>query len=230
MLDKIPNSIGLIPDGNRRWARKHNIQFFEAYKLGVKKVVDFSEWCSSFGVKHLAVWALSTENIKNRTRRELLDLFTLYYNVANDRDIINRLHNNKTRFIVVGHKDLLPKRLVEALNNVERETKRYKDRFLYMMLGYGGRDDILFAVKNMIKDKINKINEHSFRRYLISSVLPDIDLIIRTSGEKRLSGFIPWQGGYSELYFSNKLWPDFSKSDLEKALIDYSERDRRFGK
>jgi undecaprenyl diphosphate synthase len=232
-IEKVPENIALIPDGNRRWARSHKLSFLRGYNRGVKKFIEFSEWCMQYGVKSITVWALSTENIK-RPKQEVETLFNIYRKAASDKNIIKRLHETKTRFVVVGKKTLLPKDLIEKLKKVEEQTKKYKERIIYMLLGYGGRDDILYAVNQIAKEskkgKIREIDYDSFKRYMISKDVPDIDFVIRTSGEERLSGFMPWQAGYAELYFCKKYWPEFEKKDLEKALIEYSKRERRFGR
>ena len=231
-IGKAPTALGLIPDGNRRWARRHSLDFFNGYKLGVEKFIDFADWCAAYGVNNITVWAFSTENFK-RPSPERNALFGIYKKVAADKDMLDRLHANKTRFNVVGERSLLPKDLNTALKKVEVETGVYKDRVINMLLAYGGKDDILHAaqmlVRDAVKSGVTSINEALFRRYMISESVPDMDLVIRTSGEERLSGFMPWQSGYSELYFSKKFWPDFTRKDLELALVEYQRRQRRFG-
>jgi tritrans,polycis-undecaprenyl-diphosphate synthase [geranylgeranyl-diphosphate specific] len=229
---KVPRALALIPDGNRRWAMKHRLSFFNGYSLGVKKFIDFADWCKDYGISNITVWAFSTENFRRPTiEREAL--FSIYRKVATDRDLIARLHDNETRVNIVGNKLLLPKDLSAALHKIEIETGAYKDRAINMLVAYGGKDDVVHAASEMIKDalkrKVKNVNEAVFRSYLLSSGIPDIDLVIRTSGEERLSGFMPLQTGYSELYFSRKLWPDFTRRDLEDALEDYKDRKRRFG-
>lgn len=229
---KIPTALALIPDGNRRWARSHSLSFFSGYKQGVEKFIDFADWCKEYGVKNITVWAFSTENFKRPTP-ERNALFNIYRKVATDKEILARLHANKTRFNVVGNKALLPSDLARALQKIEIETGAYKDRVINMLIAYGGRDDILHAATQLVRAAVNKgirnVSEALFRTYMFSGSVPDIDLVIRTSGEERLSGFMPWQSGYSELYFSNKLWPDFTRKDLQKALAEYERRQRRFG-
>jgi undecaprenyl diphosphate synthase len=231
-VKKAPAALALIPDGNRRWARSHKLSFFNGYKQGVQKFIDFADWCNAYGVKNITVWAFSTENFK-RPVPERQALFDIYRKVATDKEIIERLHKNKTKFNVIGNKALLPRDLSGALKKVEVETGAYKDRVINMLIAYGGRDDILHAATQLVRDAVDKgmrnINEAIFKAYMFSSTVPDIDLVIRTSGEERLSGFMPWQSGYSELYFSKKLWPDFTKRDLELALAEYERRQRRFG-
>ncbi len=229
---RTPTALALIPDGNRRWARSHSLSFFNGYKMGVEKFIDFADWCRESGVSNITVWAFSTENFKRPTP-ERRALFDIYRKVANDKDILGRLHANETRFNVIGNIALLPKDLVKALHKVETETMDYKNHTINMLIAYGGKDDILYAAKRLVKAAINKgvknVTESLFRAYMISSRVPDIDLVIRTSGEERLSGFMPLQSGYSELYFSKKLWPDFTRNDLEMALTEYERRQRRFG-
>ncbi|MGC8675941.1 MAG: polyprenyl diphosphate synthase [Candidatus Micrarchaeia archaeon] len=228
----IPYVIGLIPDGNRRWARKHKLGFAQAYSLGVQKFIDFAEWCKSYGVKNIVVWAFSTENFK-RTLMERQTLFSLYQQVFSDRNTVNRLHKNRTRLELIGNIEHLPKTLQNTMKQVEEETRHYKDRVINLLIAYGGRDDILHAAKAMAAKygaDARRINQNALRQFLLSSKVPDIDLVIRTSGEERLSGFMPWQVAYSELYFSSKLWPDFTKQDLSNAIAEYARRQRRFGK
>ncbi|MEM3791264.1 MAG: polyprenyl diphosphate synthase [Candidatus Micrarchaeaceae archaeon] len=231
MLENIPLSIGLIPDGNRRWARSHRFSIAQAYSRGVKKFIDFSEWCLEKGVKNISVWAFSTENVY-REKKEKDALFRIYSRVARDREIIGRLHKNKAALKIVGDRSLIPKSLFERLKKVEAETSKYKERRIFLLIGYGGRNDIVHAAIRIARQHIpfNRINEETFKSFLSSKEIPDMDLVIRTSGELRLSGFLPWQCSYSELYFSPKLWPDFDKRDLEDALLDYSSRTRRFGR
>ncbi|MDE1874419.1 MAG: di-trans,poly-cis-decaprenylcistransferase [Candidatus Micrarchaeota archaeon] len=231
-ISKAPTALALIPDGNRRWAKSQGLRFFNGYKMGVEKFIDFADWCRDYGVNNITVWAFSTENfVRPSSEREAL--FGIYKKVAADREILDRLHENKTRFNVVGDIAMLPKDLAKALKKVEVETGAYKDRVINMLIAYGGKDDILHAAQMLVKDAVSNgirnVNETLFRSYMISRSIPDIDLVIRTSGEERLSGFMPWQSGYSELYFSKKLWPDFTRKDLELALIEYNRRQRRFG-
>ncbi|MGC8538873.1 MAG: polyprenyl diphosphate synthase [Candidatus Micrarchaeia archaeon] len=232
-LKNIPKTIGLIPDGNRRWSKRNNISFFEGYQQGVNKFIDFSEWCLGYGIKNLTVWALSTENLKRKSN-ELSILFKIYKKTALDENIIERLRQNETRLRIIGRRELLPGDLEKALENAEAKTEGYKKNVINMLIGYGGGADILYAAKEYAKTVLDKgrvirLSLSNFSNYLISKDIPNIDLVIRTSGEMRLSGFMPLQSAYSELYFSRKLWPDFSKMDLEKALMDYSTRERRFG-
>lgn len=229
--DNIPNAVAVIPDGNRRWAKRHKLSFLSGYQYGVQKFIDFSEWCKEFGVRNISVWALSTENI-NRSRTEVNALFNIYRRFSRDKDLIERLHRNETKFLIVGNRRLLPRDLDKSLARIEEETSIYNTRTINLLIGYGGREDIITAVKKVIAEKVRystSVTEQLFRRFLESSIVPDIDFVIRTSGEERLSGFLPWQASYAELYFSKKLWPDFERRDFKKALNDYGRRHRRFG-
>ena len=228
----IPKTIALIPDGNRRWAKQNRFSFLVGYKQGVKKFIDFSEWCNKYGINNISVWAFSTENI-NRPKEEVNALFNIYKKTATDKGIIRRLHENETNFRVIGDLSMLPKDLRAALDKVAKETSVYKEKTINMLIGYGGKEDIMHAAIKAAEDAVRvgrvALNEMMFKEYLLSRNVPDIDFVIRTSGEERLSGFMPWQAAYSELYFSDKLWPDFTKRDLEGALSDYDRRARRFG-
>lgn len=229
----VPETIALIPDGNRRWASGNKISLLKGYSLGVKKFIDFSEWCKEFGIRNITVWALSTENL-SRPKHELNTLFLLYKKAAKDPKILERLNKNSTKFNVIGNKELLPKDVREALEGLSKKTNSNKERVINMLVGYGGKEDILHAAKEYAKSviKIGKVftlTDESFKKYLRSYAVPEIDFVIRTSNEERVSGLLPWQISYSELYFSQKHWPEFSKQDLKKALNAYGKRNRRFG-
>lgn len=230
----VPEHLALIPDGNRRWSSSHRLALFSGYQKGVKKFIDFSIWAKGFGVKTLTVWALSTENIKNRSKEEIGFLYSLYVNAAKDPEVLRMLKENNARIKIIGNSNLLPKKVKEALQSIERKTRRYKDFTINLLIGYGGKDDILYAFKKIcnyaLQGKINSISEDLVNESMRTASLPDVDFIIRTSGEMRLSGFLPWQSDYSELYFAKKYWPDFNKRDLKKALKVFSERQRRFGR
>ena len=230
-FSSIPNSLALIPDGNRRWAKVNKLSVMEGYNLGVQKFLDFSEWCKSYGIKNITVWALSSDNVK-RSPNEVKALFNIYRRVCKDRKMIDRLMNKGIRLNIISNRKLLPKDLSDALDALEKKTRNNKGGVINMLIGYGGKDDLIYAAKKaagLVKKGFD-IDADAFTKCLLSNQVPEIDFIIRTSGEKRLSGFMPWQTSYSELYFSSKLWPDFNKQDLHRALLEYDSRDRRFGK
>jgi len=230
-FSSIPRSLALIPDGNRRWAKSHRLSVLDGYNLGVKKFVDFSEWCMDYGIHDLTVWALSSENIK-RSPNEVRALFRIYRNVARDKNILDRLQQNETKVNIISNDKLLPRDLFESLKALEKKTENNMKGVINMLIGYGGKDDIIHATQKAseLMNQGYKVTADTFQKYLISSQVPEIDFVIRTSGEMRLSGFIPWQISYAELYFSGKLWPDFTRRDLYYALAEYEKRDRRFGK
>lgn len=228
----VPNHIAIIPDGNRRWIKQNKVKLHMGYSLGIKKSIDISISAKKYGVKILTIWALSTENITNRTKIELNLLYTLYTRTANDEKILQILKQNKACVKIIGNLSSLPISLRNALYLLQNKTKSYKELTINLLIGYGGRDDIKYLIKT-IKNKIAKgysINLDNIGDYLRTSMIPDVDLIIRTSGEIRLSGFLPWQSNYAELYFIKKNWPDFNEKDLKKAIQTYSQRQRRFGK
>ncbi len=233
-LAYVPKHLALIPDGNRRWSSTHRLKIFSGYQQGVRKFIDFSIWVKGFGVKTLTVWALSTENVKNRSKTELRILYSLLRSWALDPQILEKLRTNEAAVKVIGNMNLLPKSVKDALHNLETKTKMYKDFTINILVGYGGKDDMIHAIRKIssesINGKINRITDKIISENMRTSSLPNVDFIIRTSGEMRLSGFLPWQSDYSELYFTEKYWPDFDKKDLEKALKVFSERQRRFGR
>ena len=155
-IKNIPKTVAIIPDGNRRWANSHSLSILNGYDLGVKKFIEFSEWCISYGINNIIVWAFSTENF-SRSSKEVNTLFSIYKKVANDKKILSRLHKNKTSLRIIGNRSLIPKDLLEPLKKVEKETSKYKDRVINMLIAYGGKDDILHAVKNIkLKTKNNR--------------------------------------------------------------------------
>ncbi len=221
---KVPSHIALIPDGNRRWSRTQGLSIMSGYKNGVSKFISFSLWAKAFGVNTLTVWALSTENIRNRSRLELNTLYAIYMKAARDPKLFALLVKNRARIRFVGNLKLIPVSLRKALLDLERRTKQYGDLTINLLIGYGGRDDLVYAATR------GATSEEAFSKKIRTSTIPDVDLIIRTSGEHRLSGFLPWQTDYSEIYFSRKFWPDFQRRDLKRAIESYTARERRFGK
>jgi undecaprenyl diphosphate synthase len=227
-MEHIPQHIVLFPDGNRRWARQKGLHTFEGHKKGYENLVDFASWCKKKGVKTLTAFGFSTENW-NRSDEEVDYLMKLLEN-----GLVNIFKRNKegTRVRIIGQKDRLPQSLQKAINEIEEDTKNNQDLNLNLAISYGGKWDILNAVKNIVKEgiPIDKIDEKLFESYLSTAGLPNPDFIIRAGGEMRMSNFVLWQAAYSELYFSPKLWPDFIEEDLDIALEEFDKRSRRFGK
>ena len=226
-----PGHIAIIPDGNRRWAREHMLNLYNGYNLGIKKFIDVSIWAKKLGVRTISVWALSTENLASRSQQELSILYSLYKRAAYDKSLLKKLDKNKARVNIIGDSSKLPKDLNTALQSVKEKTKDNNELSINIQLDYGGRDDFLYAVKKLMgkKGKI-KLTYDTIKQNLRSALVPDIDLVIRTSGEQRTSGLLPWQTSYSEFYFSKKYWPSFNRDDLRAAIEDFSNRQRRFGK
>lgn len=225
----IPQHIVLFPDGNRRWARERGLATLLGHKKGYENLLDFSEWCKSRGVKTLTAYGFSTENW-NRSPEEVDYLMNLLESCL--RDNLDRYQKDGVRVRVIGQRKRLPTSLQEAIKITEEATKNNSDLFLNLAISYGGRWDILNAVKKIIADKIlpENINEKLFDSYLSTVGLPNPDLVIRAGGEMRMSNFVLWQAAYSELYFCPKYWPDFNEQDLDLALTEFSARCRRFGK
>ena len=214
-------------DGNRRWAKQKGLPTFEGHRQGYEKLKETVRWAKSSGVTHLIVYALSTENW-NRTAEEvsyLLDLIRLV--LTRELSVIKK---EDTRIICVGERERFPKDIQEFMVKAEEETSSLTGMTLVLALSYGGRVEILNAVRTLVKTGEKDITEKVFSDTLWTKDIPDPDIIIRTSGEMRLSGFLPWQAVYSELFFTKTLWPDFSQEEFEKILSEFSGRDRRIGK
>ena len=227
---KIPKHIVLFPDGNRRFAKKKGIPTFQGHWHGYKNLKKFVQWCKKKGIKVLTAFGFSTENWK-RSRAEVNYLMKLFEKGLSEKGDIRQLHEHGVRIRIIGQKYRLPKSLQKVIREVENLTKNNKKFYLNLAVSYGGRWDIVQAIQKIIQDKIpiKKITEKLVDKYLQTAGLPAPDLVIRAGGERRLSNFLLWQSAYSELYFSKKLWPEFTEKDLDKALEDYAKRERRFG-
>lgn len=231
----IPKHIVLFPDGNRRWAKQKGLSTLDGHKKGYGNLLDFSKWCKNRGVKTLTAFGFSTENW-NRSPEEVDYLMKLL-----ETGLVNnfeKYNNSKEyqkegiRVRIIGQVERLPKSLQEAIRRVEEATKNNDKLFLNLAISYGGKWDILNAVKRIVEAGIpsDKIDEKLFESYLSTAGLPSPDLIIRAGGEMRMSNFVLWQAAYSELYFCPKFWPDFTEQDLDDALTEFDRRSRRFGK
>lgn len=221
--------LGIIIDGNRRWAKARGLPKLEGHRRGYDKVKKIGDWCLKRGIKILTVYAFSTENW-NRQPVEVKYLMRLLKRgLTKD---LNYFHKKGIKIRVIGQKERLNKELQKAVAGAEEKTKNNKKGILNIAISYGGRPEIIQAIQKIIKDKISveKIDEKLIEKYLWTAGLPDPDLIIRTSGEMRLSNFLTWQSAYSELYFIKNHWPDFSEADLDQAILEFNKRQRRFGK
>lgn len=230
---KIPNHVAIILDGNGRWAKKRLMPRNYGHLQGAKRVEQICEDADSIGIKYLTMYAFSTENW-NRPKDEVDALMKLLRNYL--KDCIKRANNNNMKVRVIGEKTKLSDDIKNRIEELEECSKDNIGLNFTIALNYGSRDEITRAVKNIAKDVKNgvldteNISNELIADYLDTSGIPDPDLLIRTSGEERLSNFLLWQLAYTEFYFTDVLWPDFNKAELIKAVEKYSERDRRFGK
>ena len=225
----IPNHIGIIMDGNRRWAKERNLPTFEGHQKGYEKVKSAPEWFFSRGVKILSVYAFSTENW-NRQQNEVNYLMKLLLHAV-EFDLLEQAKKNGYKILISGRFEELPGDLPAKCLNIMTETKTNNRGIVNVCLNYGGRVEIVDAVRKLIKNKVEleQVHEGMIKKYLYNGDLSDPDIIVRTSGEERLSGFLTWQSVYSELFFIKKYWPDFEESDAEIILKEYAARKRRHG-
>lgn len=222
----IPRHIAIIMDGNGRWAKKRMMPRSFGHKNGMERMIGLMEHAFDLGVQYITVYALSTENLK-RPKEELDGLFNLFRN--NFRKELQKIFDRGVRLRTLGDLSLLPDDVMQGLRESEKDTEHYEGRGINIAVAYGARDEIIHAV-NKAMENGEKVTEESFSKLLYTGDLPDPDLIIRTGKEVRLSNFLLYQAAYAELYFSDKMFPEFSDKDLDKAIIDFSNRTRRFGK
>ena len=231
--NNLPKHIAIIMDGNGRWAKQKGLIRTIGHEKGTKAVREVVEASAELGVENLTLYAFSTENW-NRPKLEVQTLMKLL--VSSLKKEISTLQDNNIKLSAIGNLNQLPKKVFEELHEVIAKTNHNSRMTLTLALSYGSREEILHAVKeigNKVKNNIisiENIDETIFNEHLYSRNLPDVDLLIRTSGEQRISNFLLWQIAYAELYFTNVLWPDFSKQELYRALYNYQNRERRFGK
>jgi len=218
--------LGLILDGNRRWARKRGLSTLLGHKKGLEKVLKIGDWCFDRGIQVLTVWAFSTENWK-RSKKEVGYLMKLIRQALQKEFLA--FHKKGIRIQVLGRLKQLPEELQAACQEAMALTKSNTKAVLNIAVNYGGQAEIIDAVNRIIKGKVKKVTPESFQKYLYDPQMPPADLIIRTSGEQRTSGFLLWESAYSELYFVKHCLPDFNERDLDQALEAYRKRQRRFG-
>ena len=218
---KNPNHIAVIMDGNGTWSKRKGLSKKKGHQKGVKSAKNFTSYSLDAGIKNLTLFALSNENLL-RSKFELSNLFDIFfYSFAEEKEF---LKDNKIRIKFIGNLDKLPKKLKDNALSLEYETKKNKKLNLFVALNYGGKQDIIQAVKK------TRNKTSSFENHLFSKDLPEVDLLIRTGGYRRLSNFLLWQTSYAELYFTDVLWPDFRKKNFFKALDWYRSVHRKFGK
>lgn len=224
---KIPKHIAIIMDGNGRWANERNLPRIIGHKVGSESVREIIRVCLELGIEYLTLYSFSTENWQ-RPKEEIKGLMELLkFLLKNEVDELNR---NGVSIKAIGRLDYLPNDVKNELFKAIEKTKNNNKLKLYLALSYGGRQEILDAVNKIINSKLEFVDEGTFRNFLYDPNLPDPDLLIRTSGEYRISNFLLWQISYSELYFTKTLWPEFRREEFIKAIEDYSKRKRKFGK
>ncbi len=225
--------LAIIPDGNRRWAKEHGFPPMAGHQKGAERAKSLLKSIKKFNIKYLTLWGLSTENWIKRPKTEVKFLIELFSRFLKDsqKDLIE----HKIRFIHIGRKDRLPRRFVKVITETEKLTLKFSGWHLLIGFDYGGQDEIIRATRKiakLVKEgklKIDQITPELFYNYTDTPNIPPPDLIVRTSGEQRLSGLYPFQGVYAELYFTKVPFPDFTEAELEKAINDYNRRHRRFG-
>ena len=220
----IPNHIAIIMDGNGRWAKGKNRPRVFGHKAGADTLRKIVKYCGNIGVKYLTVYAFSTENWK-RSQEEVSALMTLFKTYINSEK--KMLLENKVRFIVSGREEGVSESLLKAIRELEKETSKDYKMTLNIAFNYGGRAEIIDAIKKA-REMGEEITEENFSKFLYNDI-PDPELIIRTSGEFRISNFLLWQLAYSEIYITDVYWPDFDEKELDKAIESYNKRERRFG-
>ena len=233
--NKMPKHVAIIMDGNRRYAKlQGNVNVLKGHELGVDTLENVLDWSIELGIEIITAYAFSTENF-NRPQHEVEGLMNLF--VKNFKRLVTheKIHKNEVRVKVVGRTELLPDNVKEAIQEAEEATKHYKKRLFNLAIGYDGRLEIIDSFKKIISEvqagriTVDDVDEDLVSKNLYTEGLDDPNLIIRTSGEERLSGFLLWQSSYSELYFCETLWPELRKVDFIRAIRSYQARDRRFG-
>ncbi len=224
----LPNHVAIIMDGNGRWAQQRGLSRLEGHRAGVGSLRSVIECLSEYQIKYVTIYGFSTENLR-RPEEEITGLLNLLEEIIDEETV--ELHKRGIRLRHLGRLDRLSPHLEQAVTRAVELTQNNAGMTLSFAFNYGGRTEILDAVRHLIAEGIppQKIDEKLFNSYLYTAGLPDVDLVIRTGGELRISNFLIWQAAYSEYYFTEVLWPDFDKKEVEKALLSYSQRQRRFG-
>lgn len=229
-LKSIPKHVAIIMDGNRRWAVVHGKSVNEGHEAGARNLEKIVKKAQELGVKNLTVYTLSTENWRKRTKKEVQGIFNLLIRMVREKR--EEYEKEGVKLFVLGNFQAFPRKVARAIAEMLKIVLKHERMKVNLALNYSGRDEIIRAIKEIIKEGISaeKVNEDLVAKHLYTNGQPDPDLIIRTGGEIRLSNFLLWQMSYSELYFTDTLWPDFGPVQLEKAILEYQKRQRRFGK
>lgn len=227
MTEKTPKCVGIIMDGNRRWAKKHNKLSFEGHRAGYNTLTKVVGWAREINILHVVVYAFSTENWR-RTEEEVGYLMKLFRFVIEHE--VERMVAERVRVRFVGERERFPEDIQKGMVHIETVTEKAYDITLHIAISYGGRTEILAATNMLLAKRITAVTEEDFSKTLWSYPMPDPDIIIRTGGDMRLSGFLAWQSVYSELFFVATLWPDFSRFEFEEIIEEFYARERRRGR
>ena len=227
-ISPLPTHVAIVPDGNGRWAEKRGLPRLSGHREGVLNMVRIIQYISEYPIKYVTFYGFSTENW-NRPEAEVQGLFKLVEHFVDEQ--LHKIHEKNIRILHIGRLEGLPDSLQNAIKKATSLTANNSGLTLGIAWNYGGRAEIVDAITKIMADpnRPQQLDEKSFARYLYTGDMPDVDLIIRTANEMRLSNFLLWQAAYSEYHFTDVLWPDFGKKDIDKALLEYRKRNRRFG-
>lgn len=225
----IPQHLGIIMDGNRRYAKALGLPSFEGHRAGYETLKNVGDWCLDIGIRYITVYGFSTENWK-RSETEVAYLMELFHKAVTEE--LSTFQKKGIQLRIIGEKRGLPEKLIQAFADAEMATEKNARGVLSLAINYGGRLEIMDAVKEMMREgkKPEEVTEELLADHLWTKGIPDPDLIVRTSGEQRLSNFLPWQSAYSEIYFEEKTWPALTRADFDRIIEWYANRERRFGK
>lgn len=222
-----PIHLGLIPDGNRRWARARGLEPWQGHERGAKVMEECLRWCIDEGIEEISVYALSAENLIRRPEQELKKIFAIFSEYFKKLSQDEFVHRHEVNIRVLGRTYKLPDPVLEAANKVAKATRGHANHFLNILVAYGGQDELLRCVQKASRSKVGRITKRLLERCLWVS--RPVDLIIRTGGDRRLSNFLPYQSAYAEIIFVDKFWPEFTREDFKECLAEYRRRRRRMG-
>jgi len=222
----IPKCVGVIMDGNRRWAKEKGMPASFGHRAGYKKSKEVILWAKELGVRNIIAYTFSTENWK-RNEKEIDMLMKLFVQALSNADFFKK---EDIKVTIIGQKERFSEDIIKGINKIEKTTKECKSVHLVVALSYGGRAEIVSAVNKLLNGDLKKVSEEGFANALWTANIPDPDIVVRTGGEKRLSNFLPWQSVYSELFFTDTYWPAFTKKEFKDILAKYDEREKRTGK
>jgi undecaprenyl diphosphate synthase len=229
-LKNIPKHVAIIMDGNRRWAAKRGLSVDEGHEAGTRNAERIIEYARDLGVKHLTLYTLSTENWRKRAKKEVEGIFNLFLQVIREKR--DEYARQGIKVFILGNFQAFPRKVAKAIEEMLKIVLKNERMKLNVALNYGGRDEIIKAIQEIIRERVpaDRVNEELISKHLYTNGQPDPDLLIRTGGDIRLSNFLLWQMSYAELYFTDTLWPDFGPRELDKAIVEFQKRQRRFGK